>query len=223
MDLSKFSNDLRPAAPSTLELKASQDGTFRGYASTFDNEPDAYGDIIAIGAYRKSLADHSAAGTAPVMLWGHDTRLPIGKWTKLSEDSRGLYVEGQLAVGTESGQEAYQHLKAGSVNGLSVGAVIPKGGREYLGKGTWRITEADLLEISVVALPANRHARITGTKMLKSRQEAIDLLRNCGLSKRAAERFAAGGFSALSHDFDHQAAADLAQKIDSAINQMRKS
>ena len=79
-----------------IEIKAvNQDGLFSGYASVFE-EIDSYRDIVKRGAFEKTLADTESKGRAVPILWQHDASKPIGVYTSLKEDERGLYVEGQL-------------------------------------------------------------------------------------------------------------------------------
>ena len=67
----------------------------------------AAGDIVAPGAFSKSLAAHKAAQSAPAMLWHHDPRQPIGKWLGLAEDAHGLKVEGKLTLGLARARDAH--------------------------------------------------------------------------------------------------------------------
>lgn len=57
--------------------------------------------------------------------------------------------------------------------------------------------------MSIVAIPANPLARITNVKTIGSKADAVDMLRGCGMSKKAAARFAAGGWKALQSDEQH--------------------
>lgn len=135
-------------------------GTFSGYASVF-GEPDSYGDTIKPGAFKKTLAKRSATG-GPSMFWNHNPDTPIGVWTELAEDARGLKVTGRLVTETTRGAEALALLKAGAVNGLSIGFRAkasergPNGGRI--------LTEIELVEISLVSLPAASKARVTSVR-----------------------------------------------------------
>src|SRR3712207_5134702 len=95
-------------------------GTFTGYASVFAVR-DSYGDIVQPGAFAASLAAHEAAGTTPLLLWQHRVDAPIGTWTELREDAHGLRVTGRLVLDTPEGAKAYALLKAGALNGLSIG------------------------------------------------------------------------------------------------------
>lgn len=215
----KFQNHLA-IAPAALEVKADSQGRIEGYASTFGGDPDRHNEIVMPGAFAKTV-ERSRAGDLPVMLWSHAQESPIGRWATIREDSKGLHVEGQLNLNTDRGREAYEHVKAGDAGGLSIGFTVKDGGREYAGDGVWHLKELDVLEISVVAIPANPSARIANVKSLESKAEAVDLLRAAGLSRKAASRFAAGGWPALAGDDHHEKAAHVVRQIDNAIRTMR--
>lgn len=69
------------------------------------------------------------------MLWAHDPSTPIGVWDSVTEDATGLKVSGRLVLDASAGRDACVLLKAGAVDGLSIGfrtvkaATIPQGGR----------------------------------------------------------------------------------------------
>ncbi len=217
----KFNNHILTSSAVSLEVKTSETGQIQGYASTSGSVPDRHGDIVLPGAFAKSLARHKVTGDMPAMLWSHAQEQPIGKWHSMHEDSTGLFVEGVLNLKTTKGREAFEHVKAGDAGGLSIGFTLPEGGREYVGDGVFKLKTVDLLEVSIVAIPANPLARITGVKSINSKSEAVDMLRECGLSRKAAARFAAGGWPALSNDDYREKAMKLAAHIDAAINKMR--
>ncbi|RJE85450.1 HK97 family phage prohead protease [Paracoccus onubensis] len=221
----KYADELRTAAAIELEAKADSEGRITGWASTYGGEPDTYGDIVAPGAYRKSLEEHEKRGTMPVMLWQHRAEIPIGRWLSFHDEKKGLRVNGQLNLKTEAGREAFEHARAGDVGGFSIGYSTPKNGRRYVGDGAWLLEEVDLVEVSLVTLPANRNAVVTGVKeapLLSTKSEAVRFLRDAGLSKAAAQRFAAGGFPALAPATDaHERAMKLAEQIEQATTKMR--
>ena len=70
-------------------------GIVKGYASTFDRDPDSYGDVVAPGAFAKSLDrwnQLNQEGKYIPLLWGHDTEDPksnIGRVVDAIEDERG--------------------------------------------------------------------------------------------------------------------------------------
>jgi HK97 family phage prohead protease len=155
-----MSRETRTLIATELRFSDDQPGTFSGYASVF-NEPDSYGDTIKAGAFRKAIAQRSKSG-GPAMFWNHNSDQPIGVWTELAEDARGLKVTGRLVVETARGAETLALLKAGAVNGMSIGFRArsaergPNGGRV--------LTDIDLVEISIVSLPAASKARVTSVK-----------------------------------------------------------
>lgn len=148
-----------------IKLAPGGKGEISGYASIFDDAPDDYGDVIAPGAFAASLAEHKAADGAPLMLWQHDISQPIGVWEEIVEDERGLAVSGRLVLGSPRGAEAYELLKAGALNGLSIGFRTRRA--ERLEGGGRKLTDLDLVEISIVSLPAAGKARIANVKQRK--------------------------------------------------------
>lgn len=149
-------------------------GSFSGYASVF-NGVDSYGDTIEKGAYTKTLKSRSR----PVQLrWNHFGDV-IGKWTKIEEDDKGLYVEGELTPGHSKAQDVYASLKHGAISGLSIGYRPVE--YEENDKGGLNLKEIDLVEISIVETPADNSAHIADIKNLdeaKSLKEIEAYLRD---------------------------------------------
>lgn len=205
---------LKYASGLEIEFKAEGDGRVLGHGSVF-NDVDSYGDKVAPGAFAKSLA----TGLLPKMLWQHNPDRPIGKWLSVREDGKGLLVDGQLNLKTTAGRDAFEHLLAGDVDGLSIGY------REVRAKteGNVRVLhELTLYEVSVVTFPALPSATVsTVAKQVSSKSELVDLLREVGLPKAAAARVAAGGWPALA-GADHQKTDDLAAIIDAATAELRR-
>ena len=185
-----------------LNIKAIEDdGTFSGYGSVFD-VVDSYKDIVLPGAFKKSLADYEARGKMPKMLWQHASWEPIGVWTKMVEDEKGLYVEGRLIMEVERAREAHALLKAGAVDGLSIGYDTPKGGAEFNEEeNVLELKQINLWETSIVTFPANqdamidqvRHKMAAGQELSIREMEA--LLRDAGMSKTDAMTLLATGFT----------------------------
>lgn len=142
---------------------AGEDGRIEGYASLF-GVVDQGGDEVAPGAFAGSLA---RGGRRVKLLWQHDPAKPIGVWETLREDGRGLWVSGRLLREVQAGREAAALLKAGALDGLSIGYRAiraekrPGGGR--------RLIEVDLWEVSLVTFPMLPEARATsGDATLKA-------------------------------------------------------
>ena len=174
-----------------LQIKATgDDGSIEGYGSVF-GERDSYDDVIAVGAFVDSLKAHKTAGTMPAMLWQHDGAKPIGIWTEMVEDSKGLRIKGQLALETSLGKEAHALLKMGALNGLSIGFISKQWAYDR-DTDVRTLTEVDLWEVSLVTFPANGKARVTNVKAaddLAAPKDAERLLRDAGFSKSDATAF----------------------------------
>jgi uncharacterized protein len=160
----------------------------RGYASVFGGI-DSYGDTVAKGAYLETIESRER----PVrMRWNHFGPV-IGKWMKMYEDEKGLYVEGQLTPGHSVAEDVYASLKFGAVDGLSIG-YIPKEYEDDKETGIRTLKEIELIEISVVEEPADLGAKIDEVKGIsealakcESLKDAENCLRDaCGLSRSTA-------------------------------------
>ena len=166
------------------ELK--EDGSFSGYGSVFGNV-DLGSDIVEKGAFSRSLKEHKAAKTMPKLLWQHDTTQPIGIYTEMMEDEKGLYVEGQLALKTVQGAEAYELLKMGALGGLSIGYRVKT--YEYDTETYIRkLTDVDLWECSLVTFAMNPEAQVSGVKgsTLTEREFEQLLTRDAGFTRSQA-------------------------------------
>ncbi|HEV8077332.1 MAG TPA: HK97 family phage prohead protease [Marinobacter sp.] len=193
------------------KFAAGEQGQFSGLAATYDSTPDRHGDTIAPGAFTQSLARHDAEGTRPAMLWQHDHSAPVGAWLKFTDSAEGLAADGKLTLDVPLAKSAYALLKD-SVLALSIGANIPAGGRQSGDTGDV-LTEIDLIEISLVSVPANTRARITTVKgydpsnpreFEKSVRDAL------GLSVRETKRLLASGWTGLVRDEQPDSSAELA-------------
>lgn len=154
------------------------------------------------------------------MLWAHRLDVPIGRWEKVAETVEGLHVSGRVNLQTAAGRDAWESIKAGDATGLSIGFQVPAGGAEYLETGVTRLREIDLHEVSVVAVPANRRARINPV-MVGSKGELAALLHKAGLAKSAAARVASGGWPALAGP-DQQKLLDLVAVVEAATAKLKE-
>lgn len=124
----------------SLDLKAVEvDGSFEGYASLFHRE-DLSRDIVLPGAFSESLRQRGPAGVK--MLFQHDANQPIGVWASLKEDARGLYAQGRLMPEVAKAREVHALMRAGALDGLSIGFRAVKGRRDRATAraacGAWR-------------------------------------------------------------------------------------
>ncbi|MCP1998250.1 HK97 family phage prohead protease [Nitrobacter winogradskyi] len=176
--------------------------------------------MIAPGAFEKTLKDARSSGNWPAMLLQHgsflggDDNMPVGVWTEMREDSKGLYVEGQLAP-TTRGKDAYTLLKMSprpAINGMSIGYRPVEWSMRAKPEDPRRTLKAvELLEVSLVTFPANGKARVEAVKSadsIKTIREFEEFLRDVGgFSNAAAKAIAAGGFKANPRDEDANMAA----------------
>jgi HK97 family phage prohead protease len=141
-------------------LQANEAGAFSGYASLFD-VVDSGGDVVMAGAFARSLIKRGAHGVK--MLWQHQAAEPIGLWTSIVEDARGLKVEGRLDLSVARAREPLSLMRKGAIDGLSIGFRTLRATTEK-SSGVRRLHEIDLWEISVVTFPMLSQARIGAVK-----------------------------------------------------------
>ena len=170
-----------------FQVKAvSEDGMIEGYASVF-NVIDAEGDIIAPGAFKRTIRSWQAKNRAVPVLWQHDAAMPIGVTKSMTEDENGLRVMAQLVMPVQKAQEAYALAKAGALGGMSIGFTVPRMAEDgqaaamYDEERQARVfREVRLWEYSMVTFPANEAAVITAVKadpILTDLRETLDALK----------------------------------------------
>ena len=137
-------------------------GMFEGYGSIFGNK-DLGNDVVEIGAFSKSLRKRKPKEVK--LLWQHKQDQPIGVFESIKEDGDGLAVKGRLALGTQQGREAFELMKMGALDGLSIGYKADPNKQSYDERRKRRmLKEVDLMEISLVTFPMNPQARVTSVK-----------------------------------------------------------
>lgn len=192
------------------EVKSDAKGIFTGYGSIFGNE-DQGNDIVQKGAFTKSLRERPASKVK--MLFQHKTDEPIGVFTEIYEDAKGLFVKGQLAMGTQKGREAYELLKMGALDGMSIGfkADPQKQGYNENKRGVRTLKEVDLMEISLVTFPMNEEAMIQSVKgNSKSIRDWEKILREAGGLSRTEAKI---GAKALAESLNQRDADENKQLV----------
>lgn len=195
------------------EFKALGDaGSFSGYAAVFGNV-DLGGDVIERGAFKEFAKNKDGKVT---VLWQHGSRDPIGV-ASVDQDEKGLRFDGQLVLEDPTARKALAHMKAGSVNGMSIGFDVLDGGAETMNSGVRKITAAKLWEISPVTWGMNPLAGIDSVKsaaQIKNIREYEEFLREAGFPRAAAKALAAGGWTRLDGQRDVDVEAELRKGID---------
>lgn len=212
--------EIKLAVDDTAEM------TFGGYGAVFGNV-DSYGDVIAPGAFAKSLAEMHKSGQWPAMLLQHggwgvnaDDLNPIGIWTEMAEDGVGLKVTGKLAD-TPRGREMYALMKMEprpAINGLSIGYIPKKWTQRSKPEDPRRtLEEVELLEVSPVTFPANGKARVASVKAAGLTERELErlLTQDAGMSRseaRALMRHGAAGLKAM-QDAGGESTEELAELV----------
>jgi HK97 family phage prohead protease len=189
-------------------------GVIEGIAAGFGNR-DSYGDVIAPGAFAKSLARIAAGGRGLPMLYQYDLKRPIGVWNHLREVSDGLEARGRLTLAAPDAQAAHALARDGALTGISIGYVVPQGGETPDGKGGAILREINLMEASLVTIPANDKARVSRVKNIANIRDLEDLLRDeGGMSGRRAKAAATAAWKAINaSDSDEEANAELTEVL----------
>lgn len=202
-----------------LEIKsAKEDGTFTGYAAVFGNIDLGY-DVIEPGAFKK--AKTTSDGMLRIAI-GHRLDQLAGK-ASFYQDDHGLRVEGKLSLGVSYVKDAYELMKDGVLNGLSVGFNILRGGYDYeqrAGKDVRVIKAAELWEFSIVPFGMNPEALVDSVKAASIRDFEAQL-RGLGYSQTEAKTLASGGFRSLNHregEADSEMLADQLKTLTTAFN-----
>lgn len=164
----------------TMELTESEEYIFEGVASKYD-EADRESDVIVKGAFTNFNETDSVE--VP-LLYSHDATKPIGKAT-LIDDGEYIRARAELHKEIPLAKEAYSLIKFGAMKGLSIGFTVKdyefaNGNDPFEGV---IIKEAELLEVSVVAIPANQNAGITDVKELNLSESDAQQIANFILNK----------------------------------------
>jgi uncharacterized protein len=182
-----------------------ESGRFSGYASVF-GVVDAYNEIVAAGAFTKSIKSIAETGRPLPCLWQHLSSAPIGGYDKLEQDEKGLHVQGFLLTQEiEKARETHALMKRGIVSGLSIGYYVIED--SFNEKERIRtLKEVELVEVSVVTFPANSEARVETVKSKLQRGTKVTVrefeahLREQGFSRSEAEAIAESGFKRVFGD-----------------------
>lgn len=200
-----------------LKVKeVTDEGEFSGYGSVFD-VIDLYREVVARGAFSKSLEEWEEEGRLPPALWQHMSHEPVGPFTKMVEDQKGLYLEGRLLVrDVQRAREARALMQANAISGLSIGFDVVV---DEWNKDTQLLTlkQVNLWEVSIVTFPANEAARAEQVKSffrtlaegLPPLSEFEAFLREAGFSKSQATHIASKGLGPLLREVESGTAAPV--------------
>lgn len=158
-------------------IEVRQDGArprLVGYAAMFgvrSLDLGGFVETIKAGAFARSLK----TGTDIRAFVDHDSGLIIGRRSAntliIAEDSRGLRVE-ITPPDTQAGRDVIENVRVGNLDQMSFGFRVPKDGDTWDLKAAPPVRELqaiDLLEVSVVAMPAYPQTEIALRAMATAR------------------------------------------------------
>ena len=149
-----------------FKIKSAGDaGTISGYFSTYDREPDAYGDIIAPGAFTETIEKREASGHPFPLCWNHDLNMIIGKVDSIEDTGNGPLMTASF-FDTPLAQEKREIVKSGVVYQFSFAYDVQDWEEVELedGRKANELRKVDLFEVSIVPIPANQNAVMTEVK-----------------------------------------------------------
>lgn len=193
-------------------------GVFEGYASLFDVR-DSEGDAFLKGAFVDAIESQSV-GRKTAMHFNHQSyELPIGKWLSIEEDSKGLFVVGELTPNLSKANDIAAAAEHGTVTGLSVAGYTNQESFIAHPDGRDIIKVQALREISVCVHPMLDVAQMSMRKSL----DGIDTIRgiedwlrdSAKFSKSEAQAFISRFKSALLSDSEAEQKQALLAKIQS--------
>ena len=158
--------------------KANNIFTFTASTST----EDRYGDVIEQGSKSWALQNYEQN---PVVLFNHNAlSMPVGKGiVEATDDS--LIIDIEMDTGDPIGAELARKMDAGFLHAVSVGfrpievtdrSKLPKEHKAYGTKGRY-FTKSELLEVSLVTVPANGEATAIKSLNQEIEQQIKTLIR----------------------------------------------
>ena len=143
----------------SFKIKSVQEtGEIEGFVSIYGNK-DLNGDIVEPGAFTKTLQEN---GGEVVLLLHHDRTRPIGT-ARLSDDAKGLRLNGTIETDLPDGKLAHAQAMKKMLKGLSIGYRTVKEMWDDAAKAH-RLFEVKLFEASMVTIPANPLTLIESVK-----------------------------------------------------------
>ena len=151
----------------SFEVKANDAGEISGYFSTYDRIPDAYGDVIAPGAFTETIKARKEGGHPFPLCWNHDLDQIVGMVDpeNIIDDEKGPLMTASF-FDTPLAQEKRALVKSGVVFQFSFAYDVLEAGPVTLEDGVKanELRKLDLFEVSIAPIPANQNAVMTEIK-----------------------------------------------------------
>ena len=133
-----------------------------GYASTID--VDRMNDVIPTSVWEKGIVNYLRN---PIILSQHDHDDPIGRMIDYRIDSKGLWIKARISAAAE---QVYGLVKDEVVTAFSVGFRVIDAAYDAATE-LFVIKELELVEISVVSIPANQNTLFSLSKAFSDADE----------------------------------------------------
>lgn len=161
-------NDLAIVA-TDFKAISSDDGklSIEGYANTIDK--DRYGDVVLPSAFKMDNYNKN-----PIILLQHDQNQPIGTMVSYEVTDQGLKIKVEISNAAEDLYRVKTLINDGVLRAFSIGFRMLKG--KYIPEDDiYVIQELELLEVSIVSVPANQDSVFTVSKSFNTIKEAAIL------------------------------------------------
>lgn len=151
-----------------IEVKSaasSKDFKIAGYANTIDK--DRTGDIVLPDAWVKGIDNFRRN---PILLYQHDHNKPIGRVKNITVDKKGIFVEATVSTAAETQHGVKTLIEDGVLKSFSVGFKIKDADYDR-SSDAFTIKDVELLEISVVSVPANQNSLFSVRKSFEADEQ----------------------------------------------------
>ncbi len=147
-----------------ITVKGITDKQFKiaGYANT--SEKDRTGDIVLPEAWTKGIDNFRRN---PILLYQHDHGKPIGRVNAVTVDKKGIFVEASVSEAAERQHGIKTLISDGVLKSFSVGFRVKDADYDKR-TDTFFIKDVELLEISVVSVPANQNSLFSVRKSFEN-------------------------------------------------------
>jgi HK97 family phage prohead protease/HK97 family phage major capsid protein len=126
-----------------------------GYANTTD--VDRSGDVIPKTVWEAGLQNYLKN---PIILAYHDHDEPVGRMVDYRIEDKGLFIKARISAAAE---DVFNLVKDGVLTAFSVGFIIKDATYDSV-TDLFIIKELELLEVSVVSVPANQDSTFSLSK-----------------------------------------------------------
>ncbi len=163
-------------------------GSLVGYPAVWDTESRDMGgwvEVLKPGVFTRSLKEQPDV----FAFYQHDDSRVLGRTSagtlRLQEDQRGLRMELDL-VDTQLNRDVLAEVRAGNVTSMSFGMLGKSVKAEWTkgaGKSVRSVREAQLIEVSIVSIPAYAATEVSARSFETFRKETsvlpLDLVQVC--------------------------------------------